>query len=614
MQVESTHARAASESRIRIILIASFFGLSFFMLGARLFEVSTVGGGEFPFKRLVTEPQLLLTSEDDVDVSKVGEEEKIVRHEITDRNGLVLATSIETASLVANPTIIRHEDEVAAGLHKIFPEESTAQFTEKLMRKHSTFLYIHRHLTPTQQQAVNNLGVPGLFFEPDIRRVYPYGGLFSHIIGYVGVDNQGLAGLEKYFDGPLQDAQNNAPLQLSLDLRIQSMMHEELARAVSEFNAIGATGIVMSIDTGEILAISSLPEFDPHQPGRATDDQRFNRATLGDYEMGSTFKTFTAAAALENGSVTMRGGYDASRPIHIGNFTISDAHPEGRWLSVPEIFAYSSNIGAAKMALDLGPKRQQAFLKALGLFDTVKLEVPELAHPIVPREWPPITAMTVAYGHGISVTPLHLIRAIAAVAGNGELPTLTLIKDGNKNHVDTPRIASAETIDHVRDLLRLVVRHGTGKSAEAPGYEVGGKTGTAEKNVNGVYLHDAKIASFVGVFPVSHPRYAILVMIDAPKGNKATHGFATGGWVSAPAVGRIVQRMAPLLAMKPDFNSHDGRIDAMWAEAESRAKPTHAPVKEITAAKGPTPQKMTPPKEEFVAPQEEEGMVHDASF
>ena len=598
VHAESSHMRAAGESRIRIILIASFFGMSFFMLGARLFEVSTVGGGEFPFKRLVTEPQLLLTSEDDVDVSKVGEDEKIVRHEIVDRNGLVLATSIETASLVANPTIIRHEEEVAAGLHRIFTDESAASFEEKLMRKHSTFLYIHRHLTPTQQQAVNDLGVPGLFFEPDIRRVYPYCGLFSHIIGYVGVDNQGLTGLEKSFDDSLQDPQTTTPLQLSLDLRIQSMMREELARAIAEFDALGATGIVMSINTGEILAISSLPDFDPHQPGRATDEQRFNRATLGDYEMGSTFKTFTMAAALENGTVTMRGGYDASHPIHIGNFTISDAHPEGRWLSVPEIFAYSSNIGAAKMALDLGAKKQQSFLQSLGLFEPVKLEVPELAHPIVPREWPPITAMTVAYGHGISVTPLHLIRAIAAVAGNGRLPELTLIKDGNKNKSPAAPILTAETIGHVRDLLRLVVRHGTGKSAEAPGYEVGGKTGTAEKNVNGVYLHNAKLASFVGVFPISHPQYAILVMVDEPKGNKATHGFATGGWVSAPVVGRIVQRMAPLLAMRPDFTPHDDRIDAMWAEAESRVRSAHA-----RAAETPAPHP-TPVKEE----------VHDASF
>ena len=564
LHVESTNARAAGEARIRTIVVACFFVLSFAMLGVRLFEVSTVGSGDYPFKRLVTEPQLLLSREDDVDVSKVAEEQTPTRREIVDRNGMVLATSIETASLVANPTIIRHEDEVASGLHKIFPEEPMASFQEKLMRKHSTFLYLHRHLTPGQQQAVNNLGVPGLFFEPDIRRVYPYGSLFSHVIGYVGVDNQGLAGIEKSFDAPLHDAQNKEPLQLSLDLRIQSMMREELARAMQDFSAVGATGMVVSIPDGEVLAMSSLPDFDPHQPGKASDDARFNRATLGAYEMGSTFKTFTLAAALENKSVTMKGGYNASAPIHYGNFTISDAHSEGRWLSVPEIFAYSSNVGMAKMALDLGGKRQQAFLKSLGLFEPVSLEIPELAHPIVPHEWPPLTSMTVSYGHGISVSPLHLIRAIGSVAYGSFMP-VTLVKDGTKNKPAGAQLLSAENAQHIRDLLRLVVLHGTGKSADVAGYEIGGKTGTAEKNSGGVYMKNAKVVSFVGVFPVSHPRYAILVMVDDPKPNASTHGFATGGWISAPVVNRVVQRMAPLLAMKPQPSANDANVEAMWA-------------------------------------------------
>jgi cell division protein FtsI (penicillin-binding protein 3) len=542
------------------------------MLGVRLFEVSTVGGGDLPFKRLVTEPQLLLSREDDVDISKVGEAQRMVRREIVDRNGLVLATSIKTASLVANPTIIRHEDEVAAGLAKIFPRESVASLKEKLMRKHATFIYLERHLTPKQQEAVNNLGVPGLFFEPDIRRVYPYGGLFSHSIGYVGVDNQGLAGIEKYFDERLQDGATDGPLTLSLDLRIQSMLRDELSKTVNEFQAIGGVGVVLEIASGEVLAMTSLPEFDPHQPGRASDEARFNRATLGVYEMGSTFKTFTMAGALENKVVTMKSGYDASHPIRMGSFTISDAHPEGRWLSVPEIFAYSSNIGTAKMALDMGAKRQRDFLRALGFFEPIKLEIPELARPIIPREWPELTTMTVAYGHGISVSPLHLINAIAAVASDGILHSMTLLKDGNKNKPEAKSVVAATTAADVRDLLRLVVVHGTGKQANAPGYDVGGKTGTAEKNTNGVYKKDAKVASFVGVFPMTNPKYAILVMVDEPKGNKSTFGFATGGWISAPVVGRVVQRMAPLLAMKPDFNPSDARVNAYWAAAQSRTK------------------------------------------
>lgn len=572
VRVESREARSLGESRIRLILVASFFALCFLMLGLRLLEVSTMGGGDLPFKRLVTEPQLLVSRDDDVDVSKVGEAEQVVRREIVDRNGLVLATSIKTASLVANPTIIRHEHEVAIGLNKIFPDESVASFEEKLMRKHSTFLYLERHLTPSQQEAVNNLGVPGLFFEADIRRVYPYGGLFSHSIGYVGVDNQGLAGIEKSFDRVLQDPQAQGPLTLSLDLRIQSMLHDELNKAVDEFKAVGGVGVVLDIASGEVLAMTSLPEFDPHQPGKASDDARFNRATLGVYEMGSTFKTFTMAASIENKVVTMKGGYDASHPIHMGNFTISDAHSEGRWLSVPEIFAYSSNVGTAKMALDLGSKRQRAFLQALGMFEPLSLELPELGRPIVPRDWPVLTTMTVAYGHGISVSPMHLINAIASLASDGRIHPITLLKDGNKNKPQGKALISANTIADVRDLLRLVVLHGTGKSANAPGYDVGGKTGTAEKNNNGIYNKNAKVASFVGVFPVTNPRYAILVMVDEPKGNQSTYGFATGGWISAPVVGRVVQRMGPLLAMQPNFNPPDARVNAYWDNAQTRAK------------------------------------------
>ena len=571
VRVESREARTMGDSRIRAVLVACFFTLCFSMLGLRLLEVSTMGGGDLPFKRLVNEPQLLITSEDDVDVSKVGEQQQIVRREIVDRNGLVLATSIKTASLVANPTIIRHEDEVAAGLNKIFPQESTASFREKLMRKNSTFLYLQRHLTPRQQEAVNNLGVPGLFFEPDIRRVYPYGSLFSHTIGYVGIDDQGLAGIEKSFDDQLQDQSNGKPLQLALDLRIQSMLHEELSKAVSEFSALGGVGVVLDINSGELLAMTSLPEFDPHQPGKASDEQRFNRATLGAYEMGSTFKTFTMAASLENKVVTLQSGYDASHPIHYGDFTITDAHSEGRWLSVPEIFAYSSNVGTAKMALDLGGKRQRAFLKSLGMFEPVKLEIPELARPIVPRQWPELTTMTVSYGHGISVSPLHLINGIATVAGSGVLKPMTLIKGGNKNKEEGERVLSSNAVRDVRELLRLVVLHGTGKSANAPGYDVGGKTGTAEKNSGGVYNKDAKVVSFVSVFPMSNPRYAVLVMVDSPKGNKSTYGYATGGWISAPVVGRVVQRMAPLLAMKPNFNPPDDAVNALWANASARA-------------------------------------------
>lgn len=574
VQGESTQHRIASESRVRLICIAVFFSLCFVALSLRLLEVTLMGGGDLPFKRLVMQPELLLAHEEDVDVSKIGQSQRVQRRDVVDRNGMVLATSIATASLVANPTIIRHEDEVAAGLHKIFPQESYDALKAKLMKKHSTFVYLRRHLTPGQQEAVNNLGVPGLFFESDTRRVYPYGGLFAHTLGYVGVDNQGLTGIEKHFDAKLQDpVEEEKPLQLSLDLRIQSILHDELAKAMTDFSAIGAMGVITDIHTGEILAISSLPQFDPNQPGRASDNARFNRATLGVYEMGSTFKTFTAAAALENKSVQLNGGYDATQPLHMAGFTIHDSHPEGRWLSVPEIIAYSSNIGAAKMALDLGAKKQQAFLKNIGMFEPVSLEVPEQGRPILPRQWGDLTTMTVAYGHGISVSPLQLVRGIATIEGDGRVHPLTLIKGGNEGKKPGEKVLSDATIGQVRELMRLVVKFGTGKSANAPGYLVTGKTGTAEKLVNGRYAKGGNnVAIFTGAFPAYDPKYAFVVMVDEPKGTKATYGFTTAGWISAPVVGRVVQRMAPLVGMKPDFERTEPMVDALWSDSQRREK------------------------------------------
>lgn len=552
--------------------VAIFFVLCFGALGLRLIEVTFVGGGDLPFKRLVTEPQLLLEHEEQVDTAQESDE-RILRREITDRNGMVLATSIATASLVANPTLIRHEAQVAQDLHTIFPDQPASALKAKLMQKRSKFLYIKRHLKPAEQEAVNNLGVPGLFFEPDYRRVYPYEGLFAHVIGYVGVDNQGLAGAEKYFDRALEDpVLAHKPLVLSVDLRVQAMLRDELKDAVREYNAIGATGVVYDIEKGEILGMANLPEFDPHRPGAAKQEALFNRATLGAYEMGSTFKTFTVASALDSGVTTLNGGYDASRPIQAAGFKISDSHPKNRWLSTPEIYAYSSNIGTVRMALAMGRERQQDFLRKLGMFAPVSVEMPERAHPLLPRQWGEISTMTVSFGHGISVSPLHVIQGIASIVNGGRKAPLTLVKNGNAKKEKGERVISEETSQKMRSLMRLVVAHGTARGADAKGYRVGGKTGTAEKIVGGRYDRDKKLASFIGAFPMDAPRYVVLVIIDEPKGTKATYGYATGGWVAAPAVGKLVQRIAPILGVAPDFDKTDPAVTAMWAAAQAYEK------------------------------------------
>ena len=568
VQAPSSGRKSVDQSRLRLMCVAVFFALSFGALGLRLVEVSLVGSGALPFKKLVSEPQLLIAQEEDVDTAAVAPQ-KVIRRDIVDRNGQVVATSVATASLAANPTLIRHDREVADALAALIPGLDRNALRARLANKHSSFVYIKRHLTPAQQEAVNNLGVPGLFFEPDTRRVYPYGSLMAHVLGFVGVDNQGLAGIERSQDRALMEPWHEEALKLSIDVRVQAMLHDELAKAVKTYRAIGATGVVSDIRTGEVIAMVNLPDFDPNQPQKADPNARFNRASLGAYEMGSVFKTFTTAAALDSGVVSMRGGYDARKPIKVARYMIRDAHPENRWLSVPEIFAYSSNIGTVKMALDVGTPRMKDFLGKLGMFTPVHTELSEAAQPLVPHEWREINTMTISYGHGISVSPLHVVRAFAALSGDGKLRPLTFLR-GHKVMEEVP-VIKPDTVARVRELLRIVVAHGTAKAANAAGYAVGGKTGTAEKVSGRGYKHDAKLASFVGVFPAHDPQYVILAMIDEPKGTKATYGYATGGWVAAPLVGSFVQRAAPALGLSPDIYPQEKVVEAIWAEAESRA-------------------------------------------
>ncbi len=494
------------------------------------------------------------------------------RGDITDRNGIVVAASVQTQSLYADAKVIRQFDvpQVVKRIHAAFPDLN-AEVMEKRIQKGKRFVYLKRHLTPQEQDATVALGIPGLSFQPDARRVYPQGQLLGHVLGYVDIDNHGIAGVEKKLDARLNDPnQNGKPLALSIDLRVQHILREEMLKAMGEFQAIGAAGVIMDIDSGQLLAMSSLPDFDPNMPGHATDDARFNRASLGVYEMGSTFKTFSMAAAIEYKTSTMEQTYDVA-PIHIGRFTIKDAHPENHALTLPEVYAYSSNIGTVHIINGVGPARQHDFLKSLGLLAPLDVELPERGRPQYPNPWSQISMMTIAYGHGMSVTPLHLVRAIASLTGGGTLRDITLLRDKPKGASNTHlRIVSEETSRKIRDLMRLVVQYGTASKADAPGYEVGGKTGTAEKVEKGGYAHNDKMASFVGVFPISDPKYVVLVMLDTPRGNKSTYGFATGGWVSAPVVGRVVARIGPLLGMKPNMQAANIPGEA-WLE-NARAK------------------------------------------
>lgn len=573
---ESTSQRIIEQSRVRLISVGLFFLLCFASISYRMVEVAVLKR-DAGHKIMVVDPDDENASQE-VDMQTAAP--VLQRGDIVDRNGMLLATSLMTASLFANPKEISKPDEVAKRLEKALAID--AKILQSRLKSGKSFVWIKRNLTPAEQQAANSLGIPGLYFLPEERRVYPYGNLLSHTVGYVGLDNKGLAGIEKFFDQRLRDgALNNQPLALSIDVRLQAILREEVKKALEEYRAIGAAGVIMDARSGELLSMVSLPDFDPHKPANAPDAAKFNRVSLGSYEMGSTFKSFTMAMGFEYGVVNMKSSYDATNPLKIASFTIQDAHPERRWLTVPEIYAFSSNIGTAKVALDIGTRRQKAFMEKLGMMKPVEIELPEKATPLYPADWKEINTVTISYGHGISVSPLHLVRGIAAVVGNGALPRLTLLKDNAKNHNDEP-LVSLQTAKNMRRLMRLVVDHGTGSKADVAGYRVGGKTGTAEKIGAGGYNQDAKLASFIGAFPIEDPRYVVLVMVDEPKGDKSTYGFATGGWISAPVVANVISRMGPLLAIKPRYDVEEDDAEKFWAGAD---KPKNATVTKVVEKK-----------------------------
>lgn len=532
LSLDGTAKQSIEVARHRLVIGGVLFALAFGVVGLRLVDLTLMKDGQ--------EPRL-------AHLAKSGPLE-MERADIVDRSGVLLATSLATASLYANPKLVLDIDDASAKLARLLPGVHEAELRKNLSGERS-FVWVRRNLTPRQQYEVNRLGLPGFFFKREERRVYPQSAIVGHSVGFTDVDNRGLAGAEQSLDERLR--QSGEPVQLSIDLRAQHIVREELAATIGEFRAIGGAAIVMDVTNGELLAMVSLPDFDPNSPGTADPDARFNRATLGVYEMGSTFKIFTAAMALDFGTMTMRDGYDATKPIQVSRFTITDYHAQKRWLSLPEIMVYSSNIGAVKMALDVGRERQREFLGRIGLLKASPVELPDVGAPMLPNPWREINTMTIAFGHGLSVSPLQLITGVSAIVNNGIMRTPTIIKKPDGEDAPGERVVSQSTSTQVRQLMRLVVEKGTGKGAAVPGYDVGGKTGTSDKNVNGRYKKDSRISSFVGAFPMTAPRYAVLVMVDEPKGNKATFGYATAGWVAAPAAGRIISRIAALYGVAP---------------------------------------------------------------
>lgn len=542
VHLEGVRKEALETGRNRLIVAGALLVMAFVAISVRLVDLMALDGAVEP--RVATVPASA--------TAPAG------RADIVDRNGVVVATSLPTASLYADPANVLDAREAADELMTVLPGLDRAGLVARLSTDRR-FVWIRRNLTPEEQYAVNRLGIPGLAFQREDRRIYPQGPLLAHVLGYTDTDGRGIAGVERHFDARLADAAD--PLRLSVDVRVQSLVRQELLAAMETFQAVGAAGLVMDVNTGELLALVSLPDFDPNGSIAADSPAVFNRATKGVYEMGSTFKLFTAAMALDSGTIGLQDGYDASEPIRVARFTISDFHGEDRWLSVPEILVYSSNIGAAKMALDVGTDQQKAYLAKLGLLSSPAVELPEVGAPLTPGRWREINTMTISFGHGIAVSPLQLAGGVAWLVNGGIRYPVTLQAVDDDAPPAGRRVVSSETSRQVRGLMRLVVSRGTGKKAAAQGYLVGGKTGTADKEVGGRYRRDRRIASFVGAFPIEKPRYVVFAMLDEPKGNESTFNYATGGWVAAPSVGRIIERMGPLLGVPVDDNAEPATDD-----------------------------------------------------
>lgn len=526
--------RVLQTAHTRLMLIGLVFGLVFGGIGWRLVDL----GLRDPSKEMeVCDNVPNLTP----------------RNDFVDRNGQLLATSLKTFSLYADPKVVLNVPETLSKLRKLLPHLDESALRSKLTSS-KRFIWIERHLTPGLYQKLLYLGLPGLHVVKDQKRVYPHGSLFSHVLGLTNVDHQGLSGLEKGMEAKLH--QQDAPVRLSLDVRLQHVVWEELQRAIDFFQAKGGNGLLIKVKTGEVLAMVSLPDFDLNQPAQPNADTFFNRNTTGVYEFGSILKIHNTAMLLESGVANLNSYYDASKPLPVGRFLVTDFRGKKRPLSVQEAFIFSSNIANAKMALHAGAQTQQAFFKRLGFFEPLRLELPEAGTPLVPPThlWREPTVITAAYGYGLSVTPLHIAQSIAGIL-NGKKHPLTLSLVTAPSHVPSERIVSTKTARALRQLMHLAVEGGQAKKAAVEGYAIGGKTGTANVKEGGRYRQKRNLTSFIGAFPIADPEYVVLVALDRPKPNASTHYFATAGWIAAPLGAKIIKRCTGLLNLPPDAHT-----------------------------------------------------------
>src|SRR3954447_6776275 len=485
------------------------------------------------------------------------------RPDIVDRNGAIPATDVKASSLFGEPRRIIDKDEAIELLTATVPDLDEVEVRERLSGRKG-FVWLKREITAKQQQDIHKLGIPGIGFLRENKRVYPTGNEVAHLIGLVNIDNQGIAGMEKWLDNNgLADLHRagfatdrlQKPIELSVDLRVEHALRDELLKAKAKFSAKAASGLVANVNTGEIVAMVSLPDFDPNSPKEAHDPDRINRLTTGVYEMGSTFKAFTLAMALDTVKYGLDSRWDARGPLHYGKFAIHDDEPKGRFLSMKEVFYFSSNVGAARIALSQGVEAHKAFLRKMGQMDRLRTELPESASPLLPKRWSELNTVTIAFGHGVAVAPLQAVMGIDALVNGGYLIPPTFMKRSEQEAMAlAKRVIKPETSEKMRFLMRLNAEIGTAKKADVKGYYIGGKTGTAEKVINGHYAKKRVLNAFTAILPADNPRYQLLIMLDEPQPLKETFGLITSGWNAVPTGGKVIARIAPLLGMEPRFD------------------------------------------------------------
>lgn len=472
---------------------------------------------------------------------------------LRDVNGDLLARTLPSLSLMADPQLVLGPAETARSLATVLPNIDVPDLTARLSTNRQ-FEWVQRHLTPAQSQAVHSLGLPGLAFRNEGKRVYFQNQNMSHVLGFRGLDGEGLAGFEAYVDSSGLGAaaeEAGGAIDMTLNGRVQLVLREELAKGIKEFRAQAGAGVIIDVRTGGVSAIVSLPDFNPHHPGNPSAPNKLNIASKGRYELGSVFKILNTAIGLDSGAVKLTDRFDATKPYMIDRFRVTDYDSQNRWLTTAEAVKYSSNVASAQIAKEIGTTRQRGYFKELGLLDELPIEIPERRVPQYPERWTETYSLTMAYGYGIAISPLHLASAVAAAIGDGVYRPPTLLKSVAENPDRGHRVFSEKTVDTMRRLLRMVVTDGTGGQAEAEGYLPGGKTGTAESASNGGYDHGRLVTTFVSAFPMNRPEYVVLITLIDPQGNAETHNFSTAGWVSAPIAGRVIGRMGPLLGMPP---------------------------------------------------------------